>query len=292
MTRRADALALFRQLNDGENAGYTSEYFAALHADYTESFNGATVIRSREQLRSGVEGAKSTMPGMRREIQFCEATDDHVVAQYALRFTHNGAFGFPPTGQLIEVHGCCIYEFDGGPFARARFFTDWAEATRRFSGGDFLPGTASAARTGPRLPEFERARYEAVGETLGSRFFEAERNKDNAAMTGCFAREFTDHIQGHPLRITPAALAAANERLWAISPNLKRTPEEIISIGDRTAVRWHLTNTSPEGKAISQHGCSFFEHDGEHVIRTWAYFPNLLAAFPGIDRILAGGTGS
>jgi ketosteroid isomerase-like protein len=63
---------------------------------------------------------------------------------------------------------------------------------------------------------------------------------------------------------------------WQIYRNtlgeVKSEFRNIIEAGDRVALEWTTTGTSPEGKWIDYDGVSILEIEGGRITRFWAYF--------------------
>ncbi|MBI5948544.1 MAG: nuclear transport factor 2 family protein [Chloroflexi bacterium] len=288
-TARENGIRLVQESVAGENAQDYDRMYAVFAPRLTFFLNGdvlasgsAAVFREAEK-----KTTPATWGDAQRETQWIDATDDRVVYQYRLVFQHNGeVFGFPASGNRIEVHGMAIGAHDGEAIHALRFFTDQGEMNRQLSGQVRTPGRDGAAATGPAIAETERARMSAIGERLIRTVYETEAAKDVARHISCYADPLLDHQYGRAM-VTPLdRLSTALERFYAANPTLRREVEEVINTGNRSTLRWHLTAEREDGEPISQHGCSVIEHDGEKITKFWAYYPDLVAVFPAILQLI------
>ncbi len=156
---------------------------------------------------------------------------------------------------------------------------------RQLSGQVRTPGTASAAPTGRAIPEGERARFEAVGERLIRTVYVAENEWDIELELSCFADPYADHFAGRASLLPVSVLRPALRSFHAENPTMHRDIEEVVNMGNRSALRWHLTAEGSGSERISQHGCSVVEHDGERIGKFWAYYPDLAQVFPAILQL-------
>jgi len=121
-------------------------------------------------------------------------------------------------------------------------------------------------------PTWNRA-WQKAGANLVRRVYQAENDRDIDAYLSCFASPWLHHIFGRPIPMGP------DSRTFILSTLGTRDAhdeiEEIVSIGDRVAVRFHIRFVGTDGAPISQHGCKIYEHDGQRITRDWAYWPNL-----------------
>jgi len=284
-TKGERGIQLIHESVAGENAEDYDRMYSVFTPELTYYLNGNVLASGRtDRFR---EAEKKTTPAIygnaHRQIQWIDATDNRVVYQYKISFNHNGeVFGFPPTGNRVEFHGVAIYEHDGERISVARLFADQGEMNRQLSGKVRTPGTASAAPTGPAIPESERTRYEEVGERLIRTVYEAENERDIEKQAACYTDPLLDHFAG---RVSPMPLSYGRKVLpgwWASVPGLHRNPEEVLAMGNRAVLRWHMTADDIDGKPISQHGCSVVEHDAERITKFWAYYQDLAQVFPAV----------
>jgi predicted ester cyclase len=245
--------------------------------------NGVLSSSSREDDHLALAAMFQVFAGYHVEVQWVDASSDRLAYQWVLRGRHVGEWaGFPGTGNPIEFHGCTIDEHDGSALKVRRTHFDQGEMVRQLSGKVRAPGTASAAPSGPPIPEGERARYEAVGERLIRTVYEAENARDIEKQLACYANPLLDHFAG---RVNAMPLSRARRILpawWESVPGLHREIEEVLAMGNRAVLRWHMTADELDGKPVDQHGCSVIEHDGEHITRMWTYYPDVAQVFPAV----------
>lgn len=288
MNNREAGIRLVRECVAGENAQDYDRMYSVFTPELTFYLNGSVLASGKREVFAGGEEATtpSTFGNAHRRIQWIDATDDRVVCQYCLNFTHVGTvFGFPATGNQIEVHGVLIAEHDGSAISAEHFFTDQGEMNRQLSGQVRTPGTAPAAPNGPPIPEAERARYEAVGERLARKLYECELARDVEGYVACYSDPVVSHLFGRQLRVPRAAFGPATIGYWGDNPGISREIEEAINLGNRTLLRWHLTADAKDGHPVSQHGAIVFEHDGERITSDWAYYPDLAQIVPTILQL-------
>ena len=284
-TKSENGIRLVQECVAGENAQDYDRMYSVFGETATYYLNGEILGSAPTADFRDLE--KKTTPGIygnsHREIQWIDGNDTRVVYQYTIQFNHNGeVFGFPPTGARVEFHGVSIAEHDDNEIKLIRLFADQGEMNRQLSGRVRTPGTASAAPTGPPILESERARYEAIGERLFRTIYEAANRRDFEAELACYADPLLDHYAGRAIPMTLSRGRTALPAFYASNPKLQRDVEEVINLGNRSVLRWHLTSEDADGSPISQHGCTVVEHDGEKIGRAWAYYPNLGQLMPAV----------
>lgn len=285
---RQNGIRLVQECVSGENARDYDRMYSVFPETLTYYLNGN--VQYSGEAAVAREGEKRSTPRIygnaHREIQWIDGTGDRVVYQYRAQFDHNGkVFGFPATGNRIEVHGVCIGEHDGRTLSQMRVFADQGEMNRQLCGSVRMPGTASATPVGPPIPESERARYEEVGERLIRAVYEAENERDVDKQLACYHDPLVDHFAGRSTAMRQTAARQMLPAWWAGLPGLHRDIEEVIALGDRAVLRWHMTAQPDGGEQVSQHGCSVIEHDGDRITKFWAYYPDLAAVFPAVLQL-------
>ncbi len=287
-TKRENGIGLFQELVAGENSQDYDRMYSVYAPEMAIYLNGEVFYAGKpEVIRDWEKQHTPTIYGdSHRDVQWIDATDNRVTAQYTVAFDHNGeVFGLPATGNRVEFHGVAIAEHDGEKVQVLRLFADQGEMNRQLSGEVREPGTASAARVAPPVPENERARYEVVGERLIRTAYDAENERDIEKQLACYADPLLDHFAGRakalPLSVARDALPA----WWASLPGLHRDIEEVLALGDRAVLRWHLTAEPLHGQPVSQHGCSVIEHDGERIRKFWTYYADVAALYPAIREL-------
>lgn len=284
-TQRENGIRLVQECVAGENAQDYDRMYSVWGDTVTYYLNGD--IPWAAPTAEFREFEKTTTPRIygnaHREIQWIDATGDRVAYQYKIQFNHNGeVFGFPPTGNRVEFHGVGIAEHDGERIQLIRLHADQGEMDRQLAGKVRAPGAASAAPSGPPIPEGERARYEEAGERLIRTVYEAENERDIEKQLACYADPLLDHFAG---RVNAVPVSRARRILpawWESVPGLHREIEEVLAMGNRAVLRWYLTAAELDGKPVSQHGCSVVEHDGERITRMWTYYPDVAQVFPAV----------
>lgn len=283
---RENAIRMFAEMIAAENRHDVDGSRAAWAHDMQGYMNGVLSSSSREDDHLALAAMFQVFAGYHVEVQWVDASSDRLAYQWVLRGRHVGEWaGFPGTGNPIEFHGCTIDEHDGSALKVRRTHFDQGEMVRQLSGKVRAPGTASAAPSGPPIPEGERARYEAVGERLIRTVYEAENARDIETQLSCYADPLLDHFAG---RVNALPLSRARRILsawWESVPGLHREIEEVLAMGNRAVLRWHLTADELDGKPVDQHGCSVIEHDGERITKFWAYYPDLAQVFPAVLQL-------
>lgn len=287
-TKSENGIRLVQECVAGENAQDYDRMYSVFGETATYYLNGEILGSAPTADFRDLE--KQTTPGIygnsHREIQWIDGNDTRVVYQYRIQFNHNGeVFGFPPTGRRVEFHGVSIAEHDGNEIKLIRLFADQGEMNRQLSGKARTPGTASAAPSGPPIPEGERARYEAVGERLARKVYEGEAKHDLEGWVSCYSDPVVTHSFGTRIEVSHEAFGVGTRQWWAENPGVSREIEEIISFGNRTVVRWHLTAQPKGGKPVSQHGAIVFENDGERIVADWPYYPDLAQLLPAVLQL-------
>lgn len=283
---RDNALRMFAEMVTAENRHDVDGSRAAWARDMQGYMNGVLSSSSREDDHLALAAMFQVFAGYHVEVQWVDASSDRLAYQWVLRGRHVGEWaGFPGTGNPIEFHGCTIDEHDGSALKVRRTHFDQGEMVRQLSGKVRAPGTASAAPSGPPIPEGERARYEAAGERLIRTVYEAENERDIEKQLACYADPLMDHFVG---RVNALPLSRARRILppwWESVPGLLREIEEVLAFGNRAVLRWHMTADEIDGKPVDQHGCSVIEHDGERITKFWAYYPDLAQVFPAVLQL-------
>jgi len=287
-TKRENGIRLMKECVAGENAQDYDRMYSVFGETATYYLNGNVLGTAPTADFRDLE--KQTTPKIygnsHREIQWIDGSDDRVVYQYRIQFNHSGeVFGFPPTGRRVDFHGVSIAEHDGNEIRLIRLFVDQGEMNRQLSGKLRAPGTASAAPGGPPIPENERAQYEAAGERLIRTVYEAENERDIEKQLACYADPLLDHFAGRASATPQRVARKILPTWWESLPGLHRDIEEVISLGNRAVLRWHMTAHPVGREAVSQHGCSVIEHDGHRITKFWAYYPDLAQVFPAILQL-------
>ncbi len=116
--------------------------------------------------------------------------------------------------------------------------------------------------------------------SLGRRWFEEVWNdRQDAAIDELMARDAVGHMEGGDVH-GPDEFRAARKTFLDALPDLRIEVEEILSEGNRAAVRWHATGShqgqlfdiAPSGASIDLRGTSWLvARDGKLVegIDTW-----------------------
>ncbi|MEZ4492746.1 MAG: ester cyclase [Dehalococcoidia bacterium] len=283
-TARENGIKLLQKSIEAENRRDYVGMFSVFTPVVTVMFNGQPFgSGTRSEAAKNEAAWEQILADLHRELQWVDATDDRVVAQYRLRARHVGEFfGFAPTGNWIDVHGALVCEHDGEHISVQHVFADQGEMNRQLSGRSREPGDASAAPIDISVSESERSRYEAIGERLARQVYEGEAAKELDRWVGAYADPFLDYGYGHARSMSGEFMRSATKAVWKATPSVRREVEEVINTGNRTTLRWHLTADGPDGNPISQHGCTVFEHDGELITRSWAYYPDIVKVFPAI----------
>jgi len=283
---RENALRMFAEMVAAENSHDVDGSRAAWAHDMQGYMNGVLSSSSREDDHLALAAMFQVFAGYHVEVQWVDANSDRLAYRWVLRGRHVGEWaGFPGTGNPIEFHGCTIDEHDGSALKVRRTHFDQGEMVRQLSGRVRAPGTASAAPAGRPIPEGERARYEAAGERLIRTVYEAENVRDIEKQLACYADPLLDHFAG---RVNALPLSRARRNLpawWESVPGLHREIEEVLAMGNRAVLRWHMTADELDGKPVDQHGCSVIEHDGERITKFWAYYPDLAQVFPAVLQL-------
>lgn len=283
---RENALRMFAEMVAAENSHDVDGSRAAWAHDMQGYMNGVLSSSSREDDHLALAAMFQVFAGYHVEVQWVDANSDRLAYRWVLRGRHVGEWaGFPGTGNPIEFHGCTIDEHDGSALKVRRTHFDQGEMVRQLSGRVRAPGTASAAPARRPIPEGERARYEAAGERLIRTVYEAENVRDIEKQLACYADPLLDHFAG---RVNALPLSRARRNLpawWESVPGLHREIEEVLAMGNRAVLRWHMTADELDGKPVDQHGCSVIEHDGERITKFWAYYPDLAQVFPAVLQL-------
>lgn len=280
---RENALRMFAEMVAAENRHDVDGSRAAWAHDMQGYMNGVLSSSSREDDHLALAAMFQVFAGYHVEVQWVDANSDRLAYQWVLRGRHVGEWaGFPGTGNPFEFHGCTIDEHDGSALKVRRTHFDQGEMVRQLSGKVRAPGTVSAAPSGLPIPEAERARYEAAGERLIRTVYEAENERAIDKQLACYADPLLDHFAG---RVNVMPLSRARRILpawWESVPRLHRDIEEVLAMGNRAVLRWHMTAAELDGKPVSQHGCTVVEHDGERITRMWTYYPDVAQVFPAV----------
>ncbi len=119
---------------------------------------------------------------------------------------------------------------------------------------------------------------EDINKRLVKSYHEATNQKDIRAFDQLFASDFINEAMGFaPIRgIQP--MKQLLEKLLIAFPDWRVEIRDVISEGDRVAVRWHLTAThlgtyediSPTNQPIEGHGIHIDQIKNEQIIKRWA----------------------
>lgn len=287
-TRREKGIQLVYECVAGENAQDYDRMYSVFAPELTYYLNGNLAAKGNPSRFA--EAEKRTTPEIYgrtfREIQWIDGNDSRVVMQYRTEFDHNGTiFGFPALGNRIEVHGVAIYEHDGERVHTTRVFADQGEMNRQLSGKLRTPGTVSAAPEGLPIPEAERAQYEEIGERLARKVYQCEASRDLDGWVNCYSNPIVTHGLGRRFEMGHDAFRRGTLQWWRDNPGVRREIEEIIGLGNRTVVRWHLVAEPKNGAPVSQHGAIVFENDGERIVGSWPYYADIAQLMPTVPEL-------
>lgn len=113
-----DNKLVVQKLYEAINAGNIQALDELVATDFINNETHGPSQRGLEPLKQGLINVRAAMPDIHFTLDDMIASGDRVGARGSLRGTHQGVlFGFPPTGNTIDITWSAIYRFEGGKIA-------------------------------------------------------------------------------------------------------------------------------------------------------------------------------
>jgi steroid delta-isomerase-like uncharacterized protein len=254
--------------------------------------------------KAAVAAFRSAFPDLHVTVEEQLAAGDRVARRMTMRGTHRGdLFGIPPTGQPMAIAGIHLVRLAGGTLVEHWGINDDVGMLQQL---EVIPAPGHAGR--------QQSDQSSSWDRSGERSMSAEGNEafvrrywQEASARGVLAvidDYFAPDVVAHPpASASPEPIRGRDawkqftSTQWGAFPDLTGTVEDVVTEGDRVAVRLTARGTHtgplmglpPTGKSVSFAGMEIFRVTGGKIVESWGQFDALsllrqLGAIPAAEQ--------